>query len=143
MADETAKKPTKILVEWTGDNIKYIADKVFLNTGINEIDVTAWERVRWMVEDILATDKDSLSEVALKEGRIIEQNAEVAKATKQTAPATVKAAESLTDMTVAKAVKTVGNCNSLATLESWKASESRDEVRLAIIAKIDAINGEK
>ena len=140
---EAAKKPTKILVEWTGDNIKYIADKVFLNTGINEVEVSAWERLRWMVEDIIAADKDAITEADKKAGRIIEQGAEVIASTKPAAPAVVKSAESLADLSVAKAVKLVGNCNSLSTLEAWKASESRDEVRLAIIAKIDTINNEK
>jgi hypothetical protein len=142
MADET-KKPTKILVEWTADNIKYIADKVFLNTGINEIDVTAWERVRWMVEDIIVAEGASIPSDAKKEGRIIERAAEVVKAAKPTGPATVKSAESIGDMTSSEAERMVAECNSLSTLEAWKKTESRDSVRLAIIAKIDEINGEK
>ena len=153
MAEETkteeTKKPTTIFLEWTADCIKHIENKTFLNTGINELDVATWERVRWMVTDIVVAEGTRLTDEEKKIGRIIEVGATVeAPASKGTdKPATgaakVKSAKTLADFGPSEAEKLVRDTNSLKTLEAWKKSESRDSVRVAILEQIDVINGVK
>lgn len=154
MADEVkneeTKKPTTIFLEWTADCIKHIVDKTFLNTGINELEVSVWERIRWMVADVVVPEGTRLSDDEKKMGRIIEVGATVEapaapKGTDKpsTAPAKVKSAKTLGDFAPEEAEKLVRDTNSLKTLEAWKKSESRDSVRVAIIEQIDVINGVK
>lgn len=138
------KKPTSILLEWTGDNIKYIADKVFLNTGNNEVSVADWERLRWMVADLIVPEGTRLSDADKAAGRIIEIGAEVipSKAS-PSAPARVRSAKQLKDLSAEEAEVLVRDTNNLATLTGWKKLETRDSVRVAIIDQIDVINGVK
>jgi len=153
MADEIkteeTKKPTTIFLEWTADCIKHIENKTFLNTGINELDVATWERVRWMVADIVVAEGTRLTDEEKKIGRIIEVGATVeAPASKGTdkpvtGAAKVKSAKTLADFGPSEAEKLVRDTNSLKTLEAWKKSESRDSVRVAILEQIDVINGVK
>jgi len=103
MAEDLPLKPTAVLIEWTGDNLKYIADKVFLNTGINEIPAADWERLRWMVADLIV-DPAKLRESERKEGRIIEKFATVEAPkppkddkTPVDTKSTIKAAKSIND----------------------------------------------
>lgn len=138
------QKPTTIFLEWTGDNLKYIADRVFLNTGINELSVADWERLRWMVADIVVPDGTRLTDDEKKAGRIIEVAAvvEASKAAGSTA-ARVKSAKRLSDLPAEEAEKLVRDTNNLATLQGWKKTEDRETVRIAIIEQIDVINGVK
>lgn len=133
-------KPTSIILEWTADCIKYVGDKLFLNTGTNVVDVSVWEKLRWTVADITVAEGTKLSDPERKEGRIIEISAEVAVDPKNTQKAEVKAAASLKDMDVQEAIAVVGTCSNLATLAAWKKKETRDAVLLAIaeqVAKVE------
>lgn len=153
MADEVkneeTKKPTTIFLEWTGDCIKHIVDKTFLNTGINEMEVSVWERIRWMVADIVVPEGTRLSDEEKKIGRIIEVGAVVDPPAPKgadklaTGPAKVKSAKTLADLKAEEAEKLVRDTNSLKTLEAWKKTEDRPSVRIAIIEQIDVINGVK
>ena len=102
MAEETQiPKPTAIIIEWTGDNLKYIADKVFLNTGRNEVAAADWERLRWMVADIIV-EPSKLTESQRKEGRIIEHFATVEPPKGKDTKSTIKDAKSLKDLDYAE-----------------------------------------
>lgn len=148
--NEETKKPTTIFLEWTADCIKHIVDKTFLNTGINEMDVATWERVRWMVADIVVPEGTRLTDEEKKYGRIVEIGAVVEpppapKGSDKpvTGPAKVKSAKTLADLNSDEAEKMVRDTNNLKTLEGWKKSEDRPSVRIAIIEQIDVINGVK
>lgn len=139
MADN---KPTKILLEWTADCIKYVGDKLFLNTGVNEVEVPVWEKLRWTVADITVTEGTKLSEDDKKVGRIIEKSAEVAVDPKNSQKSEVKAAATLRDLEIQDALATVRECNDLRTLAAWKKVEVRDAVLLAIAEQADKIEKE-
>lgn len=147
MAEETqTKKPTAIIVEWTGDNLKYIADKLFLNTGCNEVSVVDWETYRWMVADIIV-DPAKVSEKERKEGRIIEHFAAVEppkppkddKAPRDT-KSTVKDAKSLNDLEYSDAIAVIEDTNNIATLTKWKKASGKEDIRVAINEQIEKIN---
>lgn len=139
---KTAEKPKTIILEWTGDNIKYIADRCFLNSGTNVVEVPVWERLRWMVEDIIVAENARISESDRKEGRIIERDAVVVAGKTQTSPAVVKEAASLQDLGVQDATATVAECFNPATLATWKEAESRDSVIVAINKQLAEIEKE-
>ena len=135
-----ADKPLTIILEWTADCIKYMGDKLFLNTGSNEVPVSAWEKLRWTVADIVVADGTKLSESQRKEGRIIEIAAEVVADPKNAQKSEVKMAASLKDMEVQEAIEVVGTCSNLDTLKTWKKKETRDSVLQAIneqVAKVE------
>jgi hypothetical protein len=136
-----ADKPLTIILEWTADCVKYVGDKLFLNTGSNEVEVSSWERLRWTVADIVVAEGTKLSEAQRKEGRIIEIMADIAVDPKNPQKAEVKAAATLKDMEVQEAIAVVSECSNLDTLKAWKKRESRDSVLLAIneqVAKVEA-----
>ena len=139
MADN---KPTKILLEWTADCLKYVGDKHFLNTGINEVEVPVWEKLRWTVADITVSEGAKLSEDDKKAGRIIEKSADVTVDPKNSQKSEVKAAATLKDLEIQDAIVTVSECNSLATLAAWKKQETRDAVLLAIAEQVEKIEKE-
>jgi len=136
-----ADKPQSIILEWTADCIKYVGEKLFLNTGSNEVEVSAWEKLRWTVADITVPEGTKLTESQRKEGRIIEIMADIAVDPKNPQKSEVKAAATLKDMEVQEAIAVVSECSNLATLTAWKKRESRDSVLLAIneqVAKVEA-----
>jgi signal recognition particle subunit SEC65 len=140
MAEETqTQKPTAVLIEWTGDNLKYIADKVFLNTGINEVPASEWERLRWMVEDIIV-DPAKVSEKERKEGRIIERFATVEAPKGKDTKSIVKTAKSINDLDDLEAIAVIEETNSIATLNKWKKASGKDSIRVAINDQIEKIN---
>lgn len=140
MAEETqTQKPTAVLIEWTGDNLKYIADKVFLNTGINEVPAADWERLRWMVEDIIV-DPAKVSEKERKEGRIIERFATVEAPKGKDTKSIVKTAKTLNDLDDLEAIAVIEETNSIATLNKWKKASGKDSIRVAINDQIEKIN---
>lgn len=141
MAEETqSPKPTAIIIEWTGDNLKYIADKLFLNTGRNEVAASDWERLRWMVADIIATEPAKLREAERKEGRIIEHFAVVEPPKGKDTKSTIKEAKSLKDLDYAEAVAVIEDTNDLATLTRWKKASGKEDIRVAINVQIEKIN---
>ena len=137
-----AIKPTTILLDWTADCIKYVGDKLFLNTGINSVPVSVWEKLRWTVADIIVDENARLSESDEKEGRIREIKAEVVENKKNPKEVTVESAATLKDMDIPAAVALVSSTNSLETLKAWKATELRDAVSLAIVEQITKIEEE-
>jgi hypothetical protein len=140
MAEETqTQKPTAVLIEWTGDNLKYIADKVFLNTGVNEVPASEWERLRWMVEDIIV-DPAKVSEKERKEGRIIERFATVEAPKGKDTKSIVKTAKSINDLDDLEAIAVIEETNSIATLSRWKKASGKDSIRVAINDQIEKIN---
>lgn len=146
MAEDLPLKPTAVLIEWTGDNLKYIADKVFLNTGINEILAADWERLRWMVADLIV-DPAKLRESERKEGRIIEKFATVEAPkppkddkTPVDTKSTIKAAKSINDLDDLEALAVIEETNSIATLNKWKKASGKDSIRVAINDQIEKIN---
>lgn len=140
MAEETQiPKPTAIIVEWTGDNLKYIADKVFLNTGRNEVAAADWERLRWMVADIIV-EPSKLTESQRKEGRIIEHFATVEPPKGKDTKSTIKEAKSLKDLDYAEAVAVIEDTNDIATLNKWKKASGKEDIRVAINEQIEKIN---
>jgi signal recognition particle subunit SEC65 len=140
MAEETqTQKPTAVLIEWTGDNLKYIADKVFLNTGVNEVPASEWERLRWMVEDIIV-DPAKVSEKERKEGRIIERFATVEAPKGKDTKSIVKTAKSINDLDDLEAIAVIEETNSIATLNKWKKASGKDSIRVAINDQIEKIN---
>ena len=141
MAEEI-KKPTTVLLEWTSDCLKHIGDKLFLNTGINEVEVSAWEKLRWTVVDIIIKAETRLSEAERKEGRIIEVEAEVVVDTKNPQKTEVKAAATLKGLEIQEAIALVSACSNPATLAAWKKRETRDAVLLAIAEQVEKIEKE-
>lgn len=140
MAEETqTQKPTAVLIEWTGDNLKYIADKVFLNTGINEVPAADWERLRWMVEDLIV-DPAKVSEKERKEGRIIERFAVVEAPKGKDPKSVVKTAKSINDLDDLEAIAVIEETNSIVTLNKWKKASGKDSIRVAINDQIEKIN---
>ena len=137
-----AIKPTKILLEWTADCIKFIGDKLYLTTGSNEVEVSAWEKLRWTVADITVADGTKLSDSDRKEGRIIEISAEVVVDPKNAQKTEVKAAATLKDLDIQEAVALVAECTNPATLKAWKKRETRDSVLLAIAEQTEKIEKE-
>ena len=134
-----AIKPTKILLEWTADCIKFIGDKLYLTTGSNEVEVSAWEKLRWTVSDITVADGTKLSDSDRKEGRIIEISAEVVVDAKDTQKSTVKTAATLKDLDIQEAIDLVAECVNPDTLKAWKKRETRDAVLLAIAEQTEKI----
>lgn len=134
-----AIKPTKILLEWTADCIKFIGDKLYLTTGSNEVEVSAWEKLRWTVSDITVADGTKLSDSDRKEGRIIEISAEVVVDAKDTQKSTVKTAATLKDLDTQEAIDLVAECVNPDTLKAWKKRETRDSVLLAIAEQTEKI----
>lgn len=139
MAEDLPLKPTAVLIEWTGDNLKYIADKVFLNTGINEVPAADWERLRWMVEDLIA-DPAKLRDSERKEGRIIERFAAVEAPKGKDTKSIVKTAKTLNDLDDLEAIAVIEETNSIATLNKWKKASGKDSIRVAINDQIEKIN---
>jgi hypothetical protein len=139
MADDLLPKPTAIIIEWTGDNLKYIADKLFLNTGRNEVAAADWERLRWMVADIIA-EPSKLTESLRKEGRIIEHFATVEPPKGKDTKSTIKEAKSLKDLDYAEACAVIEDTNDLATLTRWKKNSGKEDIRVAINEQIAKIN---
>ena len=137
-----AIKPTKILLEWTADCIKFVGDKLYLTTGSNEVEVSAWEKLRWTVADITAPEGTKFSEAERKEGRILEVSAEVVVDAKDTQKSTVKTAATLKDLDTQEAVALVAECTNPATLKAWKKRETRDSVLLAIAEQTEKIEKE-
>ena len=145
MAEEIkTEKPKTILIEWTGENIKYIADRCFLNTGVNVVQVPVWEHLRWMVADIIVPEGTSISAEDREKGRIIERSATVVPSSSKAvdAPASVKEAASLKDLDVQEAVAVVAECANPQSLAEWKKAESRDSVIMAINEKLADIEKE-
>ena len=145
MAEEIkTEKPKTILVEWTGENIKYIADRCFLNTGVNVVQVPVWEHLRWMVADIIVPEGTRISAEDREKGRIIERSATVVPSSSKAvdAPASVKEAASLKDLDVQEAVAVVAECANPQSLAEWKKAESRDSVIMAINEKLADIEKE-
>mgnify|MGYP006335862625 FL=1 len=145
MAEEIkTEKPKTILVEWTGENIKYIADRCFLNTGVNVVQVPVWEHLRWMVADIIVPEGTRISAEDREKGRIIERSATVVPSSSKAvdAPASVKEAASLKDLDVQEAVAVVAECANPQSLAEWKKAESRDSVIVAINEKLADIEKE-
>lgn len=137
---EKPTKPATLLVEWTADCIKHIAEKLYLNTGINEVKVSEWEKYRWYIADIVVPEGARISDADRKDGRIIEISAEVVVDPKDSQKCSVTVAASLKDLDIPEAIKVVEDCVSLTTLSAWKARETRDSVAVAIngqIAKIE------
>lgn len=139
MAEDLFPKPTAIIIEWTGDNLKYIADKLFLNTGRNEVAVADWERLRWMVADIIV-EPAKLSEKDRKEGRIVEHFATVEPPKGKDTKSTIKEAKSLKDLDYAEAVAVIEDTNDIATLNRWKKASGKEDIRVAINEQIEKIN---
>lgn len=145
MAEEIkTEKPKTILIEWTGENIKYIADRCFLNTGVNVVQVPVWEHLRWMVADIIVPEGTRISAEDREKGRIIERSATVVPSSSKyvDAPASVKEAASLKDLDVQEAVAVVAECANPQSLAEWKKAESRDSVIVAINEKLADIEKE-
>ena len=145
MAEEIkTEKPKTILIEWTGENIKYIADRCFLNTGVNVVQVLVWEHLRWMVADIIVPEGTRISAEDREKGRIIERSATVVPSASKSvdAPASVKEAASLKDLDVQEAVAVVAECANPQSLAEWKKAESRDSVIVAINEKLADIEKE-
>ena len=145
MAEEIkTEKPKTILIEWTGENIKYIADRCFLNTGVNVVQVPVWEHLRWMVADIIVPEGTRISAEDREKGRIIERSATVVPSSSKAvdAPASVKEAASLKDLDVQEAVAVVAECANPQSLAEWKKAESRDSVIMAINEKLADIEKE-
>ena len=145
MAEEIkTEKPKTILIEWTGENIKYIADRCFLNTGVNVVQVPVWEHLRWMVADIIVPEGTRISAEDREKGRIIERSATVVPSSSKSvdAPASVKEAASLKDLDVQEAVAVVAECANPQSLAEWKKAESRDSVIVAINEKLADIEKE-
>ena len=145
MAEEIkTEKPKTILIEWTGENIKYIADRCFLNTGVNVVQVPVWEHLRWMVADIIVSEGTRISAEDREKGRIIERSATVVPSSSKAvdAPASVKEAASLKDLDVQEAVAVVAECANPQSLAEWKKAESRDSVIMAINEKLADIEKE-
>ena len=145
MAEEIkTEKPKTILIEWTGVNIKYIADRCFLNTGVNVVQVPVWEHLRWMVADIIVPEGTRISAEDREKGRIIERSATVVPSSSKSvdAPASVKEAASLKDLDVQEAVAVVAECANPQSLAEWKKAESRDSVIVAINEKLADIEKE-
>ena len=145
MAEEIkTEKPKTILIEWTGENIKYIADRCFLNTGVNVVQVPVWEHLRWMVADIIVPEGARISAEDREKGRIIERSATVVPSSSKAvdAPASVKEAASLKDLDVQEAVAVVAECANPQSLAEWKKAESRDSVIVAINEKLADIEKE-
>ena len=145
MAEEIkTEKPKTILIEWTGENIKYIADRCFLNTGVNVVLVPVWEHLRWMVADIIVPEGTRISAEDREKGRIIERSATVVPSSSKAvdAPASVKEAASLKDLEIQEAVAVVAECANPQSLAEWKKAESRDSVIVAINEKLADIEKE-
>ena len=145
MAEEIkTEKPKTILIEWTGENIKYIADRCFLNTGVNVVQVPVWEHLRWMVADIIVPEGTRISAEDREKGRIIERSATVVPSSSKAvdAPASVKEAASLKDLEIQEAVAVVAECANPQSLAEWKKAESRDSVIVAINEKLADIEKE-
>ena len=145
MAEEIkTEKPKTILIEWTGENIKYIADRCFLNTGVNVVQVPVWEHLRWMVADIIVPEGTRISAEDREKGRIIERSATVVPSSSKAvdAPASIKEAASLKDLDVQEAVAVVAECANPQSLAEWKKAESRDSVIVAINEKLADIEKE-
>ena len=145
MAEETkTEKPKTILIEWTGENIKYIADRCFLTTGVNVVQVPVWEHLRWMVADIIVPEGTRISAEDREKGRIIERSATVVPSASKAvdAPASVKEAASLKDLEIQEAVAVVAECANPQSLAEWKKAESRDSVIVAINEKLADIEKE-
>ena len=145
MAEEIkTEKPKTILIEWTGENIKYIADRCFLNTGVNVVQVPVWEHLRWMVADIIVPEGTRISAEDREKGRIIERSATVVPSSSKAvdAPASVKEAASLKDLEIQEAVAVVAECANPQSLAEWKKAESRDSVIMAINEKLADIEKE-
>lgn len=139
MAEDLLPKPSTILIEWTGDNLKYIADKVFLNTGLNEVSASEWERLRWMVADIIV-DPSKILEKDRKEGRIIERFAVVEAPKGKETKSTIKDAKSINDLDYQDAIAVIEETNSIATLNKWKKGSGKEDIRVAINEQIEKIN---
>lgn len=148
MAEETiAKKPETVLVEWTADRLHFIADKIYLNTGINEIPTAFWETYRPWVADMIHDPKKPLSDEMKKEGRILEKDIVVEvetdgrKATKGSV--TIKSAKGLLDMDPADAEVLIADTWNVKTLEKWKKESGDDTIRRACMNQIDKIMATK
>ena len=148
MAEET-KKPETVLLEWTADRLHYIADRVYLNTGINEVTAAFWEANRWAVADLIHDPKKPLTDEIRKEGRIIEKDVVVEvlepTARKPQGTTSVKSAKGIADMAPADAEVLIGDTWNVKTLEGWKKNSSDDTIRRACMNQIDKImtkNGE-
>ena len=147
MADEVkTEKPANILIEYTGDHIRYIADKLFLNTGITEVPTSVWEKHRWMVADLIVPDASKLKDSERKEGRIVELFAKVEVAKENAKDevgkkTTVSSAKALNDLEYSEAQRVISETCDVKTLKSWLKSAS-DSLRPEIHAQIEKIEKE-
>lgn len=157
MSEETPILSENVIIEWTGDCIKHIPERIILNTGTNEVPRKLWEASRWMVEDLIATGP--LDDKARKEGRIIEHGIDATteqvpekkgpggKVVEEAKTVTkIKTAKGLADYDQEKAIELVQACNNLKDLKSWSKAEVRPGVAVAIkdqIEKIEKAEGEE
>lgn len=145
MAEET-KKPENVILEWTADRLHYIADRVYLNTGINEVSAAFWALNRWMVADLIA-DPAKITDAQRKEGRIIER--EVVIETTEPTPkkpqgvTTIKSAKGILDLSPSEAEDMIAETWNVKTLEGWKKASGDDTIRRACMNQIDRIMEKK
>ena len=146
MAEET-KKPESVLLEWTADRLHFIADRVFLNTGINEVSAAFWETHRWAVADLIHDPKKPLTDAIRKEGRILEKDVVVEIETdgrkKSAGAVTIKSAVGIKDMGPADAEIVIADTWNVKTLEAWKKGSGDETIRVACMNQIDKIMATK
>jgi len=148
MAEETnTKKPESVILEWTADRLHYIADRVFLNTGINEVSAAFWEANRWAVADLIHDPKKPLTDAVRKEGRILEKDVVVEIETdgrkKSAGAVTIKSAKGLKEMEPADAELLIADTWVVSTLEKWKKDSGDETIRRACMNQIDKIMATK
>lgn len=158
MAQEIEETASEfVLVEWTGTNLKFLLDPIYLQHGINRIPVAFWTENRRHFLDKIVTVDQFLSEADRKAGRIIERFATV-ETSKETVPArkgpggmvlepastvsttVVKKAKDIQNLAPSEAVSIVSQIFDMALLKSLNKLPLDASVLAAARDQIDTIN---
>lgn len=96
--------------------------KVYLLPGNNQVSAEVWEAVRpHIVNEIGKSVIEVAGKVTEKDGKVVVED------------------KSIKQLSTQEAEAVVAGTYDLKTLNEWKASETRDSVRLAIMKQIDAV----
>lgn len=115
-----------MIVEWKKDNLKGIpagGELVVLMGGYNEVAPKLWKVAREAVQDELKRGEIVEVEPEMKDGKLV-------------------GAASFVKLEASKALEIVAGTYSLQTLELWRSVSVKDEIRTAILNRIEAVERE-
>jgi len=115
----------------------YDADSIILFPGVNEISDKVWEKIK----PSLIAHLNAGNLVAIEEVKIIEEEGKPNKdGKKEKIKEKISVSKKFTDLDPEECLGLIAQTNNLPTLEIWKKSETRDEIRIALAERIAEVN---